>query len=378
MIFTLPDIDQETLDELLESIEEMIDEIEPALNLLATQPDNVTALNELFRNLHTIKGNFRMCFIDPFTDYVHSIEELISEVRKQRLQFDVSIKDVCMMAIDRMRAQIEVLTAWAELDTRELEYLGQIIEQMANTEQTALAGLCSEFRQALTSSDRQENYQANDKSASTDTPEPSITILKADSLATPQATMAADLASFGILARKLEERVPHWQGHFEMMLLLANAALPMMPWKIDRTQMNAAVYLHDIGMSTIPRAITDKAGPLTTEERQRLYKHPKLAWQYLCKQSEWSEAAEIVLHHHERPDGLGYPQGLKDADIHPGAKLLAIVDAFSAMTHDRPDRVSKRSVLDALKEISQFSGTQFDPTVVKILITVAKPLFASQ
>jgi chemotaxis protein histidine kinase CheA len=368
MIFTLPDIDQETLDELLESIGEMLDEVEPALTLLADQPDDLATLNELFRNLHTIKGNFRMCFIDPFTDYAHSIEELISEVRKQRLQFDVSIKDTCMMAIDRMRDQIEVLTAWAELDTRELEYLGQLIEQMANAEQTALAGLCSEFRQAITKDKTKDGKHQPTVSQSS----------SVEKITTPQPpNLQADLASFGMLARKLEERVPHWQGHFEIMLLLVNAALPLLPWKLDRTQMNAAIYLHDIGMSTVPRSITAKTGEFTDEERLSLHKHPKLAWQYLSKQPEWADAAQIVLQHHERPDGLGYPQGLKDDDIHPGAKLLAVVDAFTAMIHERPDRISKRSTFEALKEISHHSGTQFDPIMVKTLVTIAKPLFMS-
>jgi two-component system response regulator RpfG len=364
MLFTLPDIDQETLNELLDTNRELLDEIEPELNLLLNDPSSSGMLNELFRNLHTVKGNFRMCFFDPFTGFSHAVEEVISEVRQKRLVYDESIQDACLLAVDKLREWMTHLQQWQQIDTNEMEKLSHFYLRMAMAEQQELPAIFSSLQRCVTGEE-----------------EPSIdaqSLISAKINVQSTISLDDDLISFSILASKLEARAPHWEGRFEMMWQIMDATLSKLPWTLDRTQLQAAVYIHDIGMSTVSKAIIDKTSDLTDDERKSLLKHPRLAWQYLSRQPEWDEAAQIVLQHHERVDGNGYPNGLSQDDIHPGARLLAVADAFIAMITERPDRSTRHTIYDAVKELTQHSGTQFDSLAVDALIQIAREIFLAE
>jgi putative nucleotidyltransferase with HDIG domain len=124
-----------------------------------------------------------------------------------------------------------------------------------------------------------------------------------------------------------------------------------------------AGILHDIGKLAVPDAILSKPGPLTSEEWVEMRRHPDVGYRLLRDVPFLGHAAEIVYTHHERFDGLGYPRGLKGDEIPIGARIFAVVDAYDAMTSDRPYRLA-RSHQEALDEIRQQVGTQFDPVVV--------------
>ena len=124
-----------------------------------------------------------------------------------------------------------------------------------------------------------------------------------------------------------------------------------------------AGILHDIGKLAVPDAILSKPGPLTSEEWVEMRRHPDVGYRLLRDVPFLGRAAEIVYSHHERFDGLGYPRGLKGDEIPLGARIFAVVDAYDAMTSDRPYRLA-RSHQEALDEIRQQVGTQFDPVVV--------------
>ena len=124
-----------------------------------------------------------------------------------------------------------------------------------------------------------------------------------------------------------------------------------------------AGILHDIGKLAVPDAILSKPGPLTSEEWVEMRRHPDVGYRLLRNVPFLGRAAEIVYAHHERFDGLGYPRGLKGDDVPLGARIFAVVDAYDAMTSDRPYRLA-RSHQEALDEIRQQVGTQFDPVVV--------------
>jgi len=122
--------------------------------------------------------------------------------------------------------------------------------------------------------------------------------------------------------------------------------------------------LHDIGKIGIPDSILLKPGSLTEEEWTIVRKHPEIGYRFMTNSAYLQAAALIVLAHHERWDGTGYPQHLKGDDIPIGARIFAVIDAYDAM---RSPRVYKLSVSmeKAVAEIRDKSGTQFDPTVVE-------------
>jgi putative nucleotidyltransferase with HDIG domain len=128
-------------------------------------------------------------------------------------------------------------------------------------------------------------------------------------------------------------------------------------------------FLHDIGKMGIPDSILLKPGPLTISERLEMNSHCDRGYAILKKIPYLSEAAEIVFAHQEHFDGSGYPRGLKGEEIHLGARIFAIADTLDAITSDRPYR-SAQSFDYARKEIAGCAGTQFDPVVVSIYLTI--------
>jgi len=137
------------------------------------------------------------------------------------------------------------------------------------------------------------------------------------------------------------------------------------------SDLRVASLLHDIGKIVVPDDILLKPGPLTAAEMKRMKRHPSDGANTLSNVPTATDAVPVILHHHERFDGSGYPHGLSGEDIPIGARILLVADAFDAMTEDRPYRKAM-PVADAIKELKRFSGTQFDPTVVDAFLVVLK------
>jgi putative nucleotidyltransferase with HDIG domain len=127
--------------------------------------------------------------------------------------------------------------------------------------------------------------------------------------------------------------------------------------------------LHDIGKIGVSDTILLKPGPLSPEEWVEMRKHPEYGYKILAKLPYLHEASLIVLHHQERWDGKGYPQGLKAEDIVIGARIFAIADTIDAITSDRPYRKG-RPMQVARDEIKRCSGTQFDPRLADAFLGV--------
>jgi len=123
-------------------------------------------------------------------------------------------------------------------------------------------------------------------------------------------------------------------------------------------------WLHDIGKLAIPDAILLKPGALTEEERRIMQRHAQIGYDLVKRIPFLSEAADIILTHHERSDGSGYPQGLHSQQIPLGARIFAVVDTVDAMTSDRPYRRAL-SFEEARKEIQRGSGSQYDMRVAE-------------
>ncbi len=139
-------------------------------------------------------------------------------------------------------------------------------------------------------------------------------------------------------------------------------------------QIARAAFLHDIGKMAIPDRILRKPGPLNDEERAIMRTHCEVGYNMLIRIPFLREAAEIVLSHQEFYDGSGYPRGLRGEDIPLGARIFAVADALDAMISDRPYRKAL-SVEHARQEIARCSGSQFDPDVVKVFLSLPPSLW---
>ncbi len=139
------------------------------------------------------------------------------------------------------------------------------------------------------------------------------------------------------------------------------------PQLATRPEVAYGFFLHDIGKVGIPESVLCKPGPLTDDEWTIMRAHPAIGAQIVEPIRFLQGAVEIVFTHHERWDGAGYPTGLVGEQIPLAARVFAVADSFDAMTSDRPYR-SALSFDQALEEIRRGAGTQFDPTVVEVVL----------
>ncbi|MGD2252993.1 MAG: response regulator [Anaerolineales bacterium] len=172
-------------------------------------------------------------------------------------------------------------------------------------------------------------------------------------------------ASLRALANAIEARDRYTRGHVERVNAFAQCLATDLDWDIERKDsLEFGAILHDIGKISVGEAILTKPGPLDEQEWNDMRKHPVVGARMIQDIPYLASAVPMVLYHHERWDGSGYPQGLKAESIPEEARLLAVVDAFDAMTSDRPYR-SALPLETTHELIHQESGKQFDPTMVK-------------
>jgi len=133
-----------------------------------------------------------------------------------------------------------------------------------------------------------------------------------------------------------------------------------------------AGHLHDIGKIGIPDTVLKKPGALSSEEWTQMKRHPEIGAEIIRPIEAFASrggVTEMVLYHHERYDGMGYPQGLKGIAIPLGARIIAVADTLSALLQNRPYR-SGTTFEAALAEIRRCAGSQFDPRVVQALESI--------
>ena len=177
---------------------------------------------------------------------------------------------------------------------------------------------------------------------------------------------AARHAAEAVLASVINP-LPHYRGKpspiIAAIAVRMARALGLPESEIERVRV--AALLHDIGKVAIPAQILDKPGPLSPAEWQSVVQHPRIGQVIIDQVAAVQDAGKIILHHHERFAGHGYPYGLRGRDIPLGARIVAIADAYDAMIQDRPykKRISHGA---AIVELRSHAGRQFDPELVDL------------
>lgn len=188
---------------------------------------------------------------------------------------------------------------------------------------------------------------------------------------TPQDNATMEIVGVQALAAAASAHDRVTGDHARRMIQLAEATAR----KLNRPEselhlIRLGALLHDIGKIGIPEAILHKPGPLTDEEWTIMRRHPEIGCQILEQiGGVFHHLARIVVAHHERWDGRGYPAGLAEDDIPMTARILAVVDSYDAMTSRRPYR-EPMSVAEAKVELQRCAGSQYDPTVVAAFLAV--------
>jgi diguanylate cyclase (GGDEF)-like protein len=177
-----------------------------------------------------------------------------------------------------------------------------------------------------------------------------------------EARAAATAALTAVLAP-----LPHYRGQPSALIasIVVSLARQLELPDAEVDQLRIAALLHDVGKVAIPREILDKPSTLTAAEWRTVVQHPRIGQVILEQAAALRDSVPIILHHHERYAGHGYPYGLRAEEIPLGARIVAIADAYDAMVHDRP---YKRAISHeaAIEELRRHAGTQFDPELVEL------------
>ena len=194
-------------------------------------------------------------------------------------------------------------------------------------------------------------------------------------MATAQSTVDAVACALGML---IDLRDLGTGVHSTEIVELALAVGAHFGWDTRQLRdLEISATLHDIGKIGIPDAILHKDGGLDAEQLALMRRHPEYGWAILRKLPGFEWVALFILHHHERWDGGGYPGGLQGEEIPLGARIISVVDAFHAMTSDRP--YHKGMPIDAAcGRLIESAGSQFDPGVVEAFVEYARQQFAPQ
>ncbi len=172
------------------------------------------------------------------------------------------------------------------------------------------------------------------------------------------------------LANAIEIRDPYTHGHTDRVKVIARAIGAKMGWDAEKlATLWMGCTLHDIGKIGVPDSILSKPGPLTADEFAIMKTHPVIGAKIIEGVPFLKAAMPYVYYHHERYNGTGYPTGAAGEEIPIEGRLLAIVDAFDAITSDRPYRRSQ-SIAAACEELRIFSGIQFDPLILDVFFQV--------
>jgi hypothetical protein len=184
--------------------------------------------------------------------------------------------------------------------------------------------------------------------------------------------MQDEMQEMMALARSVEEKDEATEGHcrrLERLAVLTGERLGLSGQRL--IDLSYGAYLHDIGKVRIPDEILNKANPLSSPEWAEMRRHPEYGARMLEEKDFLATAARIVLWHHERFDGTGYPDGLRRDEIPIEARIVAVVDAYDAITSERryqPAQMRRRAV----EELKASAGTHFDPQIVRAFVSVVE------
>lgn len=336
---------------------EQFQRCEQLLIELEHAPDDRERLRELFRLVHTLKGNLGYIGLDSLMSVPQAMEDVLSCLREGQLHFDSLLGDILLLTLDHLKEQIRhALGGQApQLSPAQSKALSRSLSALAIAPTSQQIGIRSALLQELDPSSTPPEVVAADNPAA------------ADLLRRYGIEPDADLLFFVDLMQASERRSHFWQGRGLRQLDMALAINQMGGKPEQPEQLAAAICLHDLGMAFLPLEMLHKEAHFNREERRQMQSHPRLAYDLLKRMPRWDAAAEITVQHQEHADGSGYPKGLKEIETSPGALIINIVDTFEARTHERAHQtLNKRPLLRAILEINNLAGRQFSAHWVEL------------
>lgn len=349
--------DSESLQDFLDELTDQLPNIERDVARLKRAPGDMALIANLFRIIHNIKGDAALCKVDMGGMIVHPIETLLGRLRTSEIGFSDLLAEAILLAMDRLELAVELLASGRSISHLKLVELVGGLDGLAGTPAGTLDEKAAHLIEDVTGFRSVGAAQTIKRRAS--------------AIVHGTESDAADLRFFHSLALQYEARSPLFKGRSERQLRLALETNEIAGKPVDPMQLEAAVYMHDVGMLFLPESLWLKAGKLSDDEKRLLQDHTSFCASLLERMNGWQAAAEMVLQHHEMPNGAGYPRGLTGDQITPGAKILAIIDTFEAVTLKHSQHGDNRSLVRAIAEINACDN-QFAPEWIASFNTVVR------
>ncbi|MEP1869449.1 MAG: HD domain-containing phosphohydrolase [Paraglaciecola sp.] len=361
-IFKHEDLDEDILTDLLEEINELYEASEQTLIELELKPTDNELQRSLFRSIHTIKGDLGLVNFTPLIPLLQHGEDLLDYLRKGQIQYTSNMSDLVLLIMDKVKIFVQscIQTGQAEYDKDMYERLVAAIicitPDNSNDHEQLLAKAVLILDPSL-----DLGIEINDASA-TEKPASSAPASVATTGIPKSITNIEreDLLFFRELMKPIEKRSRYWEGRGDRIAKLAGYINKIAGSPINEVQLAVACYMHDFGMAFMPVNVLHKQEQLEEVEFNLMRSHVYKSARLLENLTQWDEARKIVMQHHERIDGSGYPLGIKENDICDGAKLLGILDTFDAITHARAHEAHlQRPKKKAVIEINRIAKGQF-------------------
>lgn len=342
--------DQEALHEFADVLVDRAHDIERGMALLGKEPDNRVVIADIFRALHNIKGDAALCGVPMAGLIAHPLESVLTRLRSGDLVYSQLLGEAILLALDRLELAVEALVTGKSVAPLKLVTLVEGLEKMSLASRNDIEQSATRLIKTVTGFQPQAALQA----------------LSSKPSGRHQLTgdTSDDMRFFRTLALQFETRSPLFLGRTDRIHQLALDTNRMAGSTVDDVQLEAAIYLHDVGMMFLPESIWLKVGKMSPEDRAILRTHPEFSAGLLDRMKGWEGAAEMVRQHHESWAGDGYPAGLRGAAICTGAKILAIVDAFEAVMLKHSARNHSSSILRAIAEVNA-CDKQFAPELIE-------------
>ena len=352
-------MDDEIKRELMDSFNDIYEDVELCLAELNDNSDP-ELLNRLFRAIHNAKGNAGMMQLEAIVAFTHSLEEVAGALRERKFARSPGVCEVIQIGMDRLRDLHQRDIFAKHFDNLQEIELSELLFKLARSDEKSADSAIANFL-GFVGIDASFSSVSPSVAPPQEQPPPSDDLETRPSPRRPtKDKLDADLIFFQEVALQIDNQSQHWHGRsiqlFDWAMKVNRLGGNLIPYN----QFAAAIYMHDIGMSFIPQSILDKETPYTDEEWSTIHQHPRWGYDFLSRMPGWEVASVIIMDHHEHVDGSGYPNSKKGEEIHPGARILAIIDAFFSITRGRADRQQRKSVIRAISEINSRADSQFD------------------
>jgi HD-GYP domain-containing protein (c-di-GMP phosphodiesterase class II) len=362
-MFTHEDLDEDILTDLLEEINELYEATEQTLIELELKPEDNELQRALFRSVHTIKGDLGLVNFSPLIPLLQYAEDLLDYLRKGQIEYTSNMSDLVLLIMDKVKVFVQscIQTGQAEYDKQMFERLVEAIKRIspdngADHEQL-LSNAVLILDPSLDLGTKSENKDETFVTSATSIPSSVATTGIPKTINTEERE---DLVFFRELMKPIEKRSRYWEGRGDRIAKLAGYINKIAGLPVNEVQLAVACYMHDFGMAFMPVTVLHKQKKLEDAEFNLMRSHVYKSARLLENLNQWNEARKIVMQHHERVDGSGYPLGIKEDDICEGAKLLAILDTFDAITHARAYETHRQMPKKkAVIEINRIARGQF-------------------